>query len=77
MTETQIYIAVTVAIVLIVALLLTKTITFKGKGYSLFASKQDAVLVEKIAKSKVDVKSREGLDVKVSDVKENSDVKIR
>ena len=68
-----------IAIVVTVALFLAKTIGFKAnkKSLSLFANKKDAVVVEEIKKSKVDIENRDGQDVSVKKVSEDSNVKIR
>jgi len=68
-----------IAIVIIIALKLAKTVGFKAdkSSLSLFANKKDAVVVEDIKKSEVDIQNRDGQDVSVKKVSEDSNVKIR
>jgi hypothetical protein len=80
--ETIYMIAGVIAIVVIVALLLAKKVGFKlnKDSLSLFADKnkdKDTVSTKGIKKSKVDIKNREGQDINVEDVSDDSDVKIR
>lgn len=77
--ETIYIVAGIIAIVLIIGLWLAKKVGFKGdkESLSFFASKQDNVAVEDIKKSKVSVENREGQDVSVKKVSDDSDVKIK
>lgn len=78
----NIEIAAVIAVVIIVALLLSQKVGFKltGKGVSLSTDKnkqKDITLVEKIRESKIDIETREGQDISVKDVSDHSDVKIK
>ncbi len=68
-----------IALVVIIALWLAKTVGFKAEkgGLKLFASKTDSVSVEEIEQSKVAIENREGQNVSVKKVSENSDVQIK
>ncbi|POZ53842.1 hypothetical protein [Methylovulum psychrotolerans] len=74
-------IAAVIAVVVIFALLLAKTVGFKltKDGVSLSADKnksKDLAAVEKNKKSKIDIETREGQDISVKE-NEDSDVKIK
>jgi len=68
-----------IAIVVIIALWLAKTVGIKvdKTSLNLFASKKDTVVVEDIKKSEVDIQNRDNQDVSVKKVSEDSNVKIR
>jgi len=67
-------------IVIIIALFLTRKVkaSLSKKGFELTADKvKENITVAKIQRSKIDLKNREGQNINVEDVKENSDIKIR
>lgn len=75
----NIKIAAIIGVVVIAALMLAKTagFTFDKGGLSLLASKKDTVTVQDIDKSKVGVENRDGQDIKVDGVKNDSTVNIK
>lgn len=76
----SIYIVVSIiAAVVIIALWFAKTVGFKvdKKSLSLFASKKDDISIEDIKKSELDIKNRDGQNISVKKVSEDSNVKIR
>lgn len=68
-----------VVVIVVAALALARKVGFKldANNMSLFATKKDSVSVETIDKSKVDIKNREGQDINVKNVSNDSDVKIQ
>ena len=75
-------VAAVIAVVIIVALFLAKTVGFKltKNGVSLSTDKNkpnDHTSVEKIKASNIDIKTRAGQDTSVIDVSDHSDVKIK
>lgn len=71
--------AAIIAIVLLIALVIARRVGFKldNSSLSLFASKKDNVTVQDINKSKVNIENRDGQDINVKNVSNDSDVKIK
>lgn len=68
-----------VVVIVIVAVVMARKVGFKldTSNMSLFATKKDSVSVEAIDKSKIDIENREGQDITVKDVSNDSHVKIK
>ena len=76
----QIVTVIAIAVVLIVALFLTKKVGFKWDKLSLSADKnpnKDKVSIKRISNSKVNIENREEQIIELEDVSENSDVKVK
>jgi hypothetical protein len=79
--DSQVYLWIIIAIIIIYALFRSDSVRARFGKFSISADKakkdKDTIAVEKIKQSKVAVENRDGQDVFVKDVSDNSDVKIK